>query len=50
MAINIIINKTFNIHNLLKNYPYDNVFNEKIINTLDVLTMIQMCTDENKFW
>ena len=43
MAINI------SIHDSVKNYSCDNVFNEKIINTFDVLKFIQMRTDKNKF-
>ena len=33
----------------LKNYLCHNVFNKKNINTFDVLTFIQVHTDENKF-
>ena len=29
-------------------YSCDNVFNKKNINTFDVLTFIQICTDKNK--
>ena len=42
MAINI------STHESVKNYSYLNVFNEKNINTSDILTFKQMRTDENK--
>ena len=50
MATNISINKTLSIHDWVKNYSCENVFNEKIINTFDVLACMQMRPDENKFW
>ena len=43
MVINI------SIHDSVKNYSCHNAFNEKNINTFDVVTFIQMRTDENKF-
>ena len=43
MVINIDINDS------VKNYSCHNVFNKKNTNTFDVLTFIQMRTDENKF-
>ena len=49
MTISISIDKTFSILDSFKNQSCDNVFNEKNINTFDVLTFIQMRTDENKF-
>ena len=42
----MVINIT--IHDLVKNYSCRNVFNKKNINTFDVLTFIQMRTDEIK--
>ena len=44
MAINISIDDS------VKNYSCHNVFNEKNVNTFDVLTSIQMRAYENKFW
>ena len=44
MAINISIDKTFSVHDFQKLFMC-NVFNEKIINTFDVLTFIQMEMD-----
>ena len=49
MVINITINKTFSIHDSLKNYSCCNVFNQKGVNTFNVLTFIQVCTNKNKF-
>ena len=43
MVINIDINDS------VKNYSSHNVFNKKNTNTFDVLTFIQMRTNENKF-
>ena len=42
MAINI------STHESVKSYSYLNVFNEKNINTFDILTFKQIRTDENK--
>ena len=50
MAMNISINKALVFMNLIKNYSCHSVFNKKNISTFDVLTFIQMCSDENKFW
>ena len=50
MVKNISINKTFCIHDSVKNYSCHNVFNKKKYNTFDVLIFTQMRTDENKFW
>ena len=49
MLINITMNKTFRIHVLVKNYSCYNVFDQKNVNTFNVLTLIQVPTDENKF-
>ena len=49
MLINITINKTFRIHVLVKNYSCYNVFDQKNVNTFNVLDLIQVRTDENKF-
>ena len=49
MVINIAINKTFFIHNSVKNYSCYDVFNQKDINTFDVLTFIQVSMNKNKF-
>ena len=43
MVINI------SIHDWVKNYSCHNAFNKKNINAFDVLTFMQMHTDENKF-
>ena len=51
------INKTFGIHDLLKNYSCYNVFNRDNMNTFNVLTFIafsvltvmQAHADKNKF-
>ena len=40
MVVNISINKTFVIHDLVKNYSCHNVFNETEINNFDVLLFI----------
>ena len=48
-VINIAINKTFFIHNSVKNYSCYNVFNQKDINTFDVLTFILVSMNKNKF-
>ena len=45
LVINITINKTFGIHDLLKNYS---CYWEDM-NTFNVLTFIQVRTDNNKF-
>ena len=45
----ITINKTFSIHDSLKNYSCYNVFNQMGMNTFNVLTFIQVCTNKNKF-
>ena len=45
----ITINKTFSIHDSLKNCSCYNVFNQKGMNTFNVLTFIQVCTNNNKF-
>ena len=47
MVINISINKTFSIHDPVKNYSFHNVFNKKKYQYFDVLILIQMCTG---FW
>ena len=47
--INTTINKTFGIHNLLKNYSWYYVFNRENRNTFNVLTCIQVRTDKYKF-
>ena len=49
IAINITIKKTFSIHDSLKNYSCYNAFNRENINTFNVLTFIQVRTDNNKF-
>ena len=49
MVINITINKTFSIPDSLKNNSCYNVFNQKGMNTFNVLTFIQARTDKNKF-
>ena len=49
MVINITINKTFRVHVSVKNYSCYNVFDQKDMNTFNVLTFIQVRTDENKF-
>ena len=53
MVINITINKTFDIYltfnDLVKHYSYYNVFNQKDMDTFNVLTFIQVRTDKNKF-
>ena len=53
MVINITISKTFNIHltfnDLVKHYSCYNVFNQKDMDTFNVLTFIQVRTDKNKF-
>ena len=49
MVINIAINKTFFIHNSVKNYSCYDVFNQKDINTFDVLTFIQVSMNKNTF-
>ena len=46
---NIATNKAFFIHNSVKNYSCYNVFNQKDINTFDVLTFIQVSMNKNKF-
>ena len=48
MVINNTINKTFGIHDLLKIYSCCNVFSREDVNTFNVLTFIQACTDKNK--
>ena len=51
MTINISINRALvSIHNSVKNYSCHSVSNKKNINTFDVTTFIQMCTEKNKFW
>ena len=47
---NFIIVINIDINDSVKNYSCHNVFNKKNTNTFDVLTFIQMRTDENKFW
>ena len=47
--INTTINKTFGIHNLLKNYSCYYVFNRENTNTFNVLTFIQVRADKYKF-
>ena len=49
MVINITINKTFGIHDLLKIYSCCNLFSREDINTFNVLTFVQACSDKNKF-
>ena len=49
MVINITINKTFGIHDSVRNYSCCNVFNQKDMNTFKVLTFMQVCTNKNKF-
>ena len=49
MVINITINKAFSIHDLLKNYSCYNVFNQKGMNTFNVLRFVLVCTNKNKF-
>ena len=44
MVINI------SIHNFVKNYSCHNVYQQKEYQYFDVLTFIQMRTDENKLW
>ena len=48
-VINITINKTFSIHDSLKNNSCYSVFNQNGMNTFNVLTFIQARTDKNKF-
>ena len=47
---NFIMVISIDINDSVKNYSCRNVFNKKNTNTFDVLTFIQMRTDENKFW
>ena len=47
--INTTINKTFGIHNLLKNYSRYYVFNRENIDSFSVLAFIQARTDNKKF-
>ena len=50
MTINISINRALvSIYNSVKNYSCHSVSNKKNINTFDVITFIQMRTEENKF-
>ena len=48
MVINITVNKTFGIHDLLKNYSCYNVFNQEDMNTFNVMTFIQVRTDKTQ--
>ena len=45
MVINITINKTFGIHDSVKNYACYNVFDQNDMNTFKVLTLMQVRTD-----
>ena len=44
----VTINKTFGIHDLLKNYSCYNVFNRQDMNTFNYFTFIQVSTGKNK--
>ena len=49
MVMNITINETFSIHDLVKNYSCHKFLTKRNINTFCVLIFIQMRTDENKW-
>ena len=50
MVINTTINKTLSFHDSVKMIHVTRFLTKRNINTFDVLTFIQMRTDENKFW
>ena len=49
MLINVTINKTFDIHVFVKTYSCYNIFNQRDMNTFNILTFMQVRTDKNKF-
>ena len=50
MVINISTNKTFRIHDSVKNYSCHNVFNKNKYQYFDILIFIQMRTDKKHKW